>query len=76
MQRGEFFVFEHQLDKIGGISDFSQNMMMPNTSFILMNSDKLRDEYLKKHLDIITKNMMRFLNGYGYWQTKGLWDIV
>ncbi len=55
IQRGEFFVFEHQLDKIGGISDFSQNMMMPNTSFILMNSDKLRDEYLKKHLDIITR---------------------
>jgi hypothetical protein len=55
IQRGEFFVFEHQLDKIGGIPDFAQNMMMPNTSFILMNCDKLRDEYLKKHIDLITR---------------------
>jgi hypothetical protein len=55
IQRGEFFVFEHQLDKIGGISDFAQNMMMPNTSFILMNCEKLRDEYLKKHIDLITR---------------------
>lgn len=55
IQRGEFFVFEHQLDEIGGITDFVQNMMMPNTSFILMNCEKLRDEYLKKHLDLITR---------------------
>lgn len=55
IQRGEFFVFEHQLDKIGGIPDFVQNMMMPNTSFIFMNCDKLRDEYFKKHIDLITR---------------------
>lgn len=55
IQRGEFFVFEYQLEKIGGIPDFVQNMMMPNTSFVFMNNEKLRDEYYKKHLDLITR---------------------
>jgi hypothetical protein len=31
IQRGEFFVFEHQLEQMGGIPDFVQNMMMPNS---------------------------------------------
>lgn len=55
IQRGEFFVFEWQVEEIGGIDDFVQNMMMPNTSFVLMNNEKLRDEYYKKHMDIITR---------------------
>lgn len=55
IQRGEFFVFEHQLEQIGGIPDFVQNMMMPNTSFVFMNNEKLRDEYYKKHIDLITR---------------------
>ena len=55
IQRGEFFVFKHQIDSIGGIEDFEQNMMMPNTSFVFMNSEKLRDDYLKKHLDLINR---------------------
>ncbi len=55
IQRGEFFVFKQQIDEIGGIDDFEQNMMIPNTSFIFMNDIKIRDEYLKKHLDIINR---------------------
>jgi hypothetical protein len=55
VQRGEFFVFEWQLDEIGGIEDFVQNMMMPNTSFVYMNNEDIRDDYLKKHLSIITR---------------------
>ena len=55
IQRGEFFVFEHQLEQIGGIEDFVQNMMMPNTSFVFMNNEQLRDEYYKKHIDLITR---------------------
>lgn len=55
IQRGEFFVFEKQIEEIGGIDDFKQNMMVPNTSFIFMNDIKIRDEYLKKHLNIIGK---------------------
>ena len=55
IQRGEFFVFEYQLEQIGGIQNFVQNMMMPNTSFILMNNEKLRDLYLESHLDLITR---------------------
>ncbi len=55
IQRGEFFVFEWQLDKIGGIEDFVQNMMMPNTSFLYINNEDLRNDYLKKHLDIIKR---------------------
>lgn len=55
IQRGEFFVFEHQLEQMGGIPDFVQNMMMPNTSFVFMNNEKLRDEYYKKHIDLITR---------------------
>ena len=55
IQRGELFVFQQQIDKIGGIEDFQQNMMVPNTSFVFMNDQKIRDEYLKKHLDIITR---------------------
>jgi hypothetical protein len=56
IQRGEFFVFDWQVNEIGGIDDFVQNMMMPNTSFVLMNNETLRDEYYKKHIDIITRN--------------------
>jgi len=56
IQRGEFFVFKQQVDDIGGIEDFEQNMMVPNTSFIFMNDEKIRDEYLKKHLDIINRD--------------------
>jgi hypothetical protein len=55
IQRGEFFVFEHQLDQIGGIPDFVQNMMMPNTSFVFMNNENLRNDYYEKHLDLITR---------------------
>jgi hypothetical protein len=55
IQRGEFFVFEYQLEEIGGIPDFVQNMMMPNTSFVFMNNEKLRDEYFQKHMDLITR---------------------
>lgn len=55
IQRGEFFVFDWQINKIGGIDDFNQNMFMPNTSFVFMNNGNLRDEYLKKHLDIINR---------------------
>lgn len=55
VQRGEFFVFQHQIDEIGGVEDFNQNMMVPNTSFVFMNSEELRDDYLKKHLSIITR---------------------
>jgi hypothetical protein len=55
IQRGEFFVFEHQLEQMGGIPDFVQNMMMPNTSFVFMNNEKLRDEYFQKHMDLITR---------------------
>jgi hypothetical protein len=55
IQRGELFVFEYQLEEIGGIPDFVQNMMMPNTSFVFMNNEKLRDEYFQKHMDLITR---------------------
>jgi hypothetical protein len=55
IQRGEFFVFEHQLEQMGGIPDFVQNMMMPNTSFVFMNNEKLRDEYFQKHMDLINR---------------------
>jgi hypothetical protein len=55
IQRGELFVFEYQLEEIGGIPDFVQNMMIPNTSFVFMNNEKLRDEYFQKHMDIITR---------------------
>lgn len=55
VQRGEFFVFEEQIREIGGIEDFNQNMMVPNTSFVFMNNEELRNDYLKKHLDIITR---------------------
>jgi hypothetical protein len=55
IQRGEFFVFENQVNRIGGIEDFNQNMFIPNTSFVFMNNETLRDDYLKRHLDIITR---------------------
>ena len=56
IQRGEFFVFESEINKYGGIEDFVQNMWMPNTSFIYLNDEKLRDDYLKKHLSIIKRD--------------------
>ena len=56
IQRGEFFVSNTQIDEIGGLDDFAQNMLMPNTSFLYINSQKLCNEYLKKHLDVINRN--------------------
>lgn len=55
IQRGEFFVFESEINRYGGIEDFVQNMWMPNTSFVYLNDANLRDEYLKKHLSIIKR---------------------
>lgn len=55
IQRGEFFVFEGEINKYGGIEDFVQNMWMPNTSFVYLSDANLRDEYLKKHLSIIKR---------------------
>ena len=54
--RGEFFVTNQQVDEIGGIDDFYQNMLMPNTSFLYINNAQLCEEYLKKHLNIIKRN--------------------
>lgn len=55
IQRGEFFVSNQQIEEIGGIDDFAQNMLMPNTSFLYINNSELCKDYLKKHLDIISK---------------------
>jgi len=56
IQRGEFFVSTQQIDEIGGIDDFVQNMLMPNTSFLYINNVDLSKDYLNKHLDIIKKD--------------------
>jgi len=56
IQRGEFFVSNQQIDSIGGIEDFAQNMLMPNTSFLYINNNKLCEDYLNKHLSIIKRN--------------------
>lgn len=53
IQRGDFFVSNNQIEEIGGIDDFAQNMLMPNTSFLYINNSELCEDYLKKHLDII-----------------------
>lgn len=55
IQRGDFFVSNRQIDEIGGIDDFAQNMLMPNTSFLYINNSELCKDYLKKHLDIICR---------------------
>jgi hypothetical protein len=55
IQRGEFFVSNAQIEEIGGIDDFAQNMLMPNTSFLYINNSELCEDYLKKHLDIISR---------------------
>lgn len=55
IQRGEFFVSDRQIEQIGGIEDFAQNMLMPNTSFLYINNPNLCKDYLKKHLDIISR---------------------
>jgi hypothetical protein len=55
IQRGHFFVSNIQIDQIGGLEDFAQNMLMPNTSFLYINSLELCKDYLKKHMDIISR---------------------
>ena len=55
IQRGEFFVSNNQIEEIGGIEDFAQNMLMPNTSFLYINNSELCKDYLKKHLSIINR---------------------
>jgi hypothetical protein len=55
IQRGEFFVSSQQINEIGGIDDFVQNMLMPNTSFLYINNTELSKDYLDKHLSIIKR---------------------
>jgi len=53
--RGEYFVTNRQIEEIGGVDDFVQNMLMPNTSFLYVNNTELCEDYLSKHLSIIKR---------------------
>lgn len=57
VQRGDFFVSNDMVNSLEfKIDNFNQNMLMPNTSFVFMNNEELRKNYLKSHLNIINQN--------------------
>ena len=54
IQRGEYFVSNKDLSDYNiDISNFEQNMLMPNTSFLFVNNKELQSLYLKEHLKIV-----------------------
>lgn len=56
IQRGDFFVLKDALIKNNvkiPLQFFYQNMLMPNTSFMYINSKQLQEHYLDLHIKII-----------------------
>ena len=56
IQRGDYFITSKMLNDFDlDIPNFSQNMMMPNTSFLYINNKELLTKLKKQHLDMVTK---------------------
>ena len=56
IQRGDYFVTPKMLNDYDlDIPNFSQNMMIVNTSFLYINNKELLTKLKKQHLDMVTK---------------------
>ena len=58
--RGPLYVNFWQLKEYGiEMDEFDEKMMIPNTSFLFINDQKILDKYLKLHMQLVNKQ-------YGY----------
>lgn len=56
IQRGHFYVTQDMFDKLEvPIDNFEEKMLMPNTSFVWMNNDTIKNSYYENHLKIVNK---------------------
>jgi len=54
IQRGKFFVTNEMIQKYKvPITNFNEEMLMPNTSFVFMNNKELQRYYYVNHLNIV-----------------------
>ena len=54
IQREKFFVTREMIEQYDvPITNFNQNMLMPNTSFVFMNNKKLQNLYYTNHLNVV-----------------------
>lgn len=54
--RGPLYINFNQLKEYGiEMPEFDQDMMIPNTSFLFVNDQKILDKYLQLHIQIVNK---------------------
>jgi hypothetical protein len=54
--RGEYYITNNMLTEFGlNIPDFSEKMLIPNTSFLYINDKKITEKYLEYHIEIVNK---------------------
>lgn len=56
LSRSFLYIEKYMIDNLGlNIPTFNDRMLIPNTSFLFINNKKVLDDYLKLHLEIVTK---------------------
>ncbi len=56
LSRSFLYIEKHMIDNLSiNIPTFDDRMLIPNTSFLFVNNKKVLDDYLKLHLEIVTK---------------------
>lgn len=56
LSRSFLYIEKYMIDNLGlNIPTFDDRMLIPNTSFLFINNKSVLDDYLKLHLEIVTK---------------------
>lgn len=56
LPRSFLFIEKYMVENLGlNIPSFNDRMLIPNTSFLFVNNKQIQQEYLKLHLEIVTK---------------------
>lgn len=56
LSRSFLYIEKHMVDNLGlNIPTFNDRMLIPNTSFLFINNKKVLEDYLKLHLEIVTR---------------------
>lgn len=56
LSRSFLYIEKYMIDNLGlNIPTFDDRMLIPNTSFLFVNNKSVLDDYLKLHLEIVTK---------------------
>jgi hypothetical protein len=56
LSRSFLYIERHMIDNLGlNIPTFDDRMLIPNTSFLFINNKTILEDYLKLHLEIVTR---------------------